>query len=260
MPKKGYKLTEEHRQKLSLLKKGIKPKNFYEMQKLGWLKSKGRPSWNKGLKGVFSQETLKKMSLARLGKYTQENHPNWKGGREAKLERQRIKKRVPRICNECSQEYFIIRNSHSSLRWCKKCVIVIYTCSGCKKHCEIKRKEFTEGRGKFCNILCYRKNTKLKGAFGEKHNRWKGGMPVIAYRARKRGAKGRFTKKQWEELKTKYNFTCLSCRKSEPEIKLSADHVVPLTKGGTNYISNIQPLCRPCNSSKSTKTINYTNV
>jgi len=36
-----------------------------------------------------------------------------------------------------------------------------------------------------------------------------------------------------------------------------ADHVLPVSKGGTSYISNIQPLCQPCNSGKKDKHIDY---
>jgi len=31
---------------------------------------------------------------------------------------------------------------------------------------------------------------------------------------------------------------------------MTIDHVVPLSKGGTNYIWNLQPLCRSCNSKR----------
>jgi len=55
---------------------------------------------------------------------------------------------------------------------------------------------------------------------------------------------------EWKELKKKYNYTCLMCGKKEPEIKLSIDHIIPVSEGGTNWIENIQPLCRSCNSKK----------
>jgi 5-methylcytosine-specific restriction endonuclease McrA len=47
---------------------------------------------------------------------------------------------------------------------------------------------------------------------------------------------------------------CLRCGSSED---ITQDHVVPLSKGGRNHISNIQPLCRPCNSSKSSSVVDY---
>jgi len=68
---------------------------------------------------------------------------------------------------------------------------------------------------------------------------------------------GIVTAEQWETLKRKYNYTCLRCKKREPEIALTRDHVLPLEFGGLHVIENIQPLCKSCNSWKHTKHIDY---
>jgi 5-methylcytosine-specific restriction endonuclease McrA len=68
--------------------------------------------------------------------------------------------------------------------------------------------------------------------------------------SRRRGAIGSHTFKEWNECKVKNNFTCKLCGKKEPEIKLTRDHIIPIKKGGSNFISNIQPLCISCNCSK----------
>jgi len=68
------------------------------------------------------------------------------------------------------------------------------------------------------------------------------------YRARSRGAPGRFTKRQWAKLKELCNHRCVMCGRKK---KLCRDHVIPLTHPDTtNWISNIQPLCKKCNSTK----------
>lgn len=74
----------------------------------------------------------------------------------------------------------------------------------------------------------------------------------------KRGTTGSHTFGEWELLKIQYGFTCPCCNKSEPNIKLTEDHIVPLSKGGSDYIENIQPLCGHCNFVKHTKIFFYT--
>lgn len=117
---------------------------------------------------------------------------------------------------------------------------------------------------------------------GENHPMWKGGVTKdkeyrkkyldnwkkenkVHYRflqarrkKRVRDLEGTHTLKEWETLKKKFDYMCLCCKKCEPEIKLTEDHIIPVTKkGSTDYISNIQPLCMKCNAIKHTKEINY---
>jgi 5-methylcytosine-specific restriction endonuclease McrA len=66
-----------------------------------------------------------------------------------------------------------------------------------------------------------------------------------------------FTADEWQTLKDAYDNTCLCCLKQEPDVQLTADHVVPVSKGGTNGIGNIQPLCKDCNCRKYTKETDY---
>jgi 5-methylcytosine-specific restriction endonuclease McrA len=78
-----------------------------------------------------------------------------------------------------------------------------------------------------------------------------------ARRAKKAANGGSFTTAEWQSLKQRYEFRCLCCSRTEPDIELTMDHIVPVTQGGSNDISNIQPLCLTCNLSKGTKTRDY---
>jgi hypothetical protein len=77
-------------------------------------------------------------------------------------------------------------------------------------------------------------------------------------RATKFGAAGdHYTASQFQDLCSQFDNICLKCGQSK---NLTADHVVPLSKGGSDSIDNIQPLCGICNSEKGTKTIDYRGV
>jgi hypothetical protein len=69
-------------------------------------------------------------------------------------------------------------------------------------------------------------------------------------RARERGAEGSHTEAEWLRVKVINAYLCAGCGDIAFNIKLTEDHIIPLSRGGTNYISNIQPLCPYCNCRK----------
>ena len=71
-------------------------------------------------------------------------------------------------------------------------------------------------------------------------------------RARHLSADGRFSSTEWLALVASFGGCCAYCGLSD--LPLTADHRVPLARGGSNYISNIVPACRSCNSRKGTRT------
>lgn len=86
-------------------------------------------------------------------------------------------------------------------------------------------------------------------------NREKRRMYERNRRALKRGSGKSIALKEWSALCGHYENLCACCRRM---CRLTMDHIIPLSKGGTHYIENIQPLCVSCNSKKHNKNqINY---
>lgn len=69
-------------------------------------------------------------------------------------------------------------------------------------------------------------------------------------RAKKAGATGGHTLEQWEALLASCRHLCLYCGTQRASTR---DHIIPLSRGGSDWISNIAPACRKCNAKKHDK-------
>jgi 5-methylcytosine-specific restriction endonuclease McrA len=90
---------------------------------------------------------------------------------------------------------------------------------------------------------------------------WRAANPAAhrAAQATRRATKlevgGSFTVEEFAALCAEFGDRCLCCGAGDRQ--LTADHVIPLSRRGPNFIENIQPLCVPCNCRKGTRTIDY---
>lgn len=69
-------------------------------------------------------------------------------------------------------------------------------------------------------------------------------------RAREKGAEGFFTLEDIGRITSAQKGRCAYCRRRRV---LSVDHIIPLSRGGSNWPRNIQMACRPCNAGKKDK-------
>lgn len=69
-------------------------------------------------------------------------------------------------------------------------------------------------------------------------------------RARKLGAAGNHTNEEWLEICALQAHLCYDCGEKR---KLTQGHLIPLSRGGSNYIVNIIGQCRSCNASQGAK-------
>jgi len=102
----------------------------------------------------------------------------------------------------------------------------------------------------------YRSENKAKCAFNNK--KWKTANPLAVRthnmnrRARKRQAEGSYFSRDILSMLQEQQCRCIYCQKDITD-EYHIDHITPLSRGGSNFIYNIQLLCPPCNTSKGAK-------
>lgn len=151
---------------------------------------------------------------------------------------------MERVCKTCGKDFIAIGSMVNSSKYRHKGLYCSNECSA-KSHikekvgiiCSVCGRQFNvipakAEIAKYCSVTCRRIGVGRKLAKPIKE---------MNRRVRKKSAEGHFTEEEWKLLKRQYHHRCPSCGKSEPQIVLTIDHVIPLTKGGTNWIWNIQP-------------------
>lgn len=69
---------------------------------------------------------------------------------------------------------------------------------------------------------------------------------------RKRRAGGRITPGKRQKVYERDGYKCVACGEDDIE-KLTLDHKIPRSKGGSNRFENLQTMCGDCNSRKGNK-------
>jgi len=142
-------------------------------------------------------------------------------------------------------------------------------CSHCGKVFIQRQKRTIDGRGVFCSKECYSKSMmkvdKKSKLDINKDYRHRNKDKYVSYHHNRRALEkelgGKFTGSEWNKIKEIFDNRCAMCHK---EVKLTVDHIIPLTKwvvwakvNKPNYKwndkQNLQPLCGSCNSSKNNK-------
>lgn len=111
-----------------------------------------------------------------------------------------------------------------------------------EKRAEICRKYFLANKEKI-----YARDTVLRLAHPER-------ATASRHKRRTKLQTSKFPIEQWKNLLKLFGSHCPYCKTSGH--KLTVDHLVPVSAGGTNDIWNLVPCCKPCNSSKGAKDLN----
>ena len=142
-------------------------------------------------------------------------------------------------------------------------IVSSYACAECNKIALrkrfIERNDWERERGKkyreknrdkkisACNAWHYKNKDRAKKYRQDRSYIYR--IHAQNRRARIYESGGSFTVEQINSLKKTQKHKCINCKKSI-KIDMHIDHIIPIAKGGSNDIKNIQLLCPKCNIKK----------
>lgn len=88
-----------------------------------------------------------------------------------------------------------------------------------------------------------------------RHRKWLQSQ-IRAQRLQEARTRGTHTKAEWTEILERFEFRCVRCG-CKPDPRPCKDHIIPICVGGSDASSNLQPMCRECNTSKGLDVFNW---
>lgn len=176
------------------------------------------------------------------------------------------------ICVHCGKAFHVKpcaikrgRGKYCSKECMRDAGSLVKKCEVCGKEFRFRRSHDVNGEGRYCSMKCrtagYDTRGILKGENSPRYIDGKSQTPEYVRRAshlrraKKQSNGGSYTFQEWDNLCKKYENRCLSCGRND--VPLTVDHIVPVSLGGSNDISNLQPLCKSCNCKKRTRIVDY---
>lgn len=126
-----------------------------------------------------------------------------------------------------------------------------------KAKLSIKYKEWMEkdkgGRRRVCAAgykywLAHKEEIKRRNKIYRQKN--PGKVSLWHHRRRAAVGGGSHSLEDWNRVRAGTGGLCLGCMKRVGAKGLTKDHIIPVSRGGSGNIENIQPLCGSCNSEK----------
>jgi len=119
------------------------------------------------------------------------------------------------------------------------------SCQRCSAPMDVAPAHAKRGDGLFCSAPCRIEGKRIWPDDVTRH-RVRARRKDCCKRA-KRSDLTHHSEQEWVDLLARHGGRCAHCGSAE---SIERDHIVPLSKGGDDDISNIQPLCRACNRRK----------